>query len=263
MIQWIREVLQSRSRRVLSSLPLGVDDELPWHCSVSEARRTLRRVGALSLDVDGFPTARLRWGKTIVRARLEFVSGVSVPLNTWLPTNPDAAFYTRDGLKVSMEPRLRGASVVFPESDRRGNWQKALDMLGKPGKRLRDGSWQWDWPVMTARFVDADPEDPEAVEWLRFAPTATSRVLEIRNQSSHELYESARVRVDFPAGRWEMTERWSIPGVPVRLHWDVPAQTPGLVTVVANGHESSVEISAKNPHVVLTNDGKGGVRVVV
>ena len=263
MITWLRRLLPGSSGHHLSSIPLGVEGELPWHCSVAEARRVLRRIGALSLDVDGLPTARLRWGKTIVRSRLEFVSGVSVPLNTWLPVNPDAAFYTRDGLRVAMEPRLRGASIVFPEADRRGNWKKALEVLGKPGKRMRDGSWCWEWPLMTARFVDADPEDPDSVEWLRFAPTASSRVLEIRNQSSHELYESARVRVDFQSGRWEMTEGWSIPGVPVRLHWDIPAQAPGLVTVIANGRESSVEVSAKASHVVLTNDGKGGVRIVV
>jgi hypothetical protein len=263
VIGWLRGLLSHRGRRALSSLPLGVEGELAWHCSLPEARRILRRLGALSLEVDGNPTARLRWGKAIVRAQLEFVSGVYVPINTWLPANPDAAFYTRDGLRVAMEPRLRGASVLFSEADRRGNWQKALEMLGKPTRRLRDGSWLWDWPLMTARFVDADPDDSDSVEWLRFAPTATSRVLEIRNQSSHELYEAARVRVDFQAGRWEMTEQWTIPGVPVRLHWDVPAQAPGLVTVVAGGRESSVEISQKSAHVVLTNDGTGGVRLVV
>ena len=263
MISWVRNVLAHRSRRALASLPLGAEKELPWHCSLGEARRVLRSLGALSLEVDGCPTARLRWGKSIVRAQLEFVSGVYVPINTWLPTNPDASFYTRDGLKVAMTPRLRGANVLFAEADRRGNWQKALEVLGKPSKRMRDGSWLWDWPLMTARFVDADPEDPNSVEWLRFAPTATSRVLEIRNQSSHDLFEAARVRVDFPAGRWEMTEEWTIPGVPVRLHWDVPTQTPGLVTVVAGGREASVEVSPKSAHVVLTNDGAGGVRLVV
>jgi len=244
-------------------LPLGVDGELAWHCSLSEARRVLRRLGALSLEVNGFPTARLRWGKTIVRAQLEFMSGVYVPLDTWLPANPNAAFYTRDGLKVAMTPRLRGARVLFSQADRRDNWQKALEVLGKPSKRLRDGSWQWNWPLMTARFIDADPEDPDSTEWLRFAPTATSRVLEIRNQSSHEFYEAARVRVDFPAGRWEMAEHRTIPGVPVRLHWDIPTHTPGLVTVIAGGRESTVEVSPKRTHVVLTNDGSGGVRVVV
>lgn len=263
MNSWLRNLMAQRGRRAQVSLPLGVEGELPWHCSLGEARRVLRGLGALSLEVDGFPTARLRWGKTIVRAQLEFVSGVYVPLNAWIPANPDAAFYTRDGLKVAMTPRLRGANVLFPEADRRGNWQKALEMLGKPSKRLRDGSWLWDWPLMTARFVDANPEDSDSVEWLRFAPTATSRVLEIRNQSSHELYAAARVRLDFPAGRWEMTEQWSIPGVPVRVHWDVPSHTPVLVTVNAGGREGTVEVSPKSAHVVLTNDGAGGVRLVV
>ena len=263
MANWLRRLLGNRARRGLSTLPLGMEGELPWHSSLAEVRRILRQLGALSLEVDGFPTARLRWGKTIVRARLEFVSGVYVGLNTWLPANPDASFYTRDGLKVSMVPRLRGANVLFPGPDRRGNWQRALDMLGKPSRRLRDGSWTWNWPLMSARFVDADPADPESVEWLRFAPVTNSRVLEIRNQSSHELYEVVRIRVDFSTGRWEMQERASTRGVPVRLHWDIPSAAPCMVTVTAGERESSVEVSPKTSHVVLTNDGSGGVRIVV
>lgn len=263
MKSWLTRMLAGRTRKALTSLPLGMEGELPWHCSLAEARRILRRLGALSLEVDGFPTARLRWGKTIVRARLEFVSGVYVPLNTWLPANPDASFFTREGLTVAMDSRLRGANVLFPSPDRRGNWQRTLEVLGKPTRRLRDGTWTWEWPLMSARFVDADPNDPESVEWLRFAPNATSRVLEIRNQSSHEFYEVVRMRVDFSAGRWEMGTHASTQGVPVRLHWDVPTDSPALVTVVAGDREFSVEVSPKTAHVVLTNDGSGGVRVVV
>ena len=215
------------------------------------------------MEVDGYPTARLRWNKTIVRARLEFVSGVAVGMNTWLPANPDADFYTRDGLKVQMEPRLRGATVVFPAGDPRGNWQTALEMLGKPSRRLRDGTWTWEWPEMHVRFVDADPNDPGSTEWLRFAPTASSRVLEVRNQSSHDLYHAVRVRIDFSSGHWAMRGAGSTRGVAVRLHWDLPTNVPGLVTVVAADRESNVEVSAKTSHVVLANDGSGGVRLVV
>ena len=263
MKDWLHGLFSRPGRIEHRTLPLGLDGELPWHCSIHEARRVLRQLGALSMEVEGSPTARLRWGKTIVRARLEFVSGVHIPIDTWLPHNPDAAFFTRDGLKVSMEPRLRGANVRFPKADRRGNWQRALEMLGKPSERLRDGSWQWNWQKMTARFEDASPDDPESVEWLRFSPNSTSRVLEIRNQSSHELYDAAKVRVDFPAGHWEMAPNPSVAGVPVRLHWDVPNGVPGLVTVVAGGIETAAEIGVRTTHVVLTNDGRGGVRVVV
>lgn len=243
-------------------MPLGVDRLLPWHCSLGEARRTLRRLGALSLDVGGSPTARLRWGDVTVRATLEFVSGVHVGRSTWLPALPDADFYTRDGLKVRMEPRLRAANVHFPVRNRRFNWQKALEILGRPTQRLDDGSWAWNWEEMTARFSDADPEASDSVEWLRFASTSTSRVLQVRNQSSLELYERIKVRVDFEEGRWDMGNAPDVHGIPVRLHWDAPAGEPLLVTVVAEGREASVEVPPRVTTIVLTNDGFGGVRIV-
>lgn len=236
---------------------------LPWHCSIGEARRTLRRLGALSLDVDSCPTARLRWGDITVRAVLEFVSGVHVGPSTWLPAMQDADFYTRDGLKVRMEPRLRAANVHFPFGNRRGNWQKTLEILGRPGERLKDGSWAWSWDAMTVRFSDADPADEDTVEWLRFASTSTSRVLQLRNQSSLELYERIQVQVDFKDGRWVMGSAPDVHGIPVRLHWDTPVDEPLLVTVVAEGREVSVEVPTQAATVVLTNDGQGGVRVVV
>jgi hypothetical protein len=259
---WFQRLLPRRGL-AHKALPLGVDGVLPWHCSIGEARRTLRRLGALSLDVDGCPTARLRWGDITVRAVLEFVGGVHVPQNTWLPTMPDADFYTREGLKVRMEPRLRAANVHFPFRNRRGNWQKALEILGKPSERLKDGSWAWEWHEMTVRFSDADPDDEDSVEWLRFASTATSRVLQFRNQSSLEFYERIQVQVDFKEGRWVMGTAPDIHGIPVRLHWDTPVGEPLLVTVLAEGREVSVEVPQKVATVVLTNDGHGGVRVVV
>ncbi len=262
MRKWLQRLVPRRGTSI-PSLPLGVEGELPWHCSVGEARRTLRSLGALSLDVDGYPTARLRWGDITVRATLEFVAGVTVGDNTWLPATPDADHYTRDGLKVRMEPRLRAANVHFPFRNRRGNWQKALEVLGKPTERLRDGNWAWTFDPMTVRFTDADLADADSVEWLRFAASASSRVIEIRNQSSLELYERIKVRVDFQHGRWEMGEAPAIHGIPTRLHWNAPNGEPLLLTVVAAEREVSVEVPPKATTVVLTNDGSGGVRVVV
>ncbi|MCP4869776.1 MAG: hypothetical protein GY898_13775 [Proteobacteria bacterium] len=262
MAEWLKRLFARRSAG-LESLPLGVEGELPWHCSVADARCTLRSLGALSLDVDGYPTARLRWGDLTVRATLEFVPGVHVGAATWLSAMPDADFYTREGFKVRMEPRLRAANVHFPFRNRRGNWARALEILGKPGERHKDGSWSWEWPHMTARFTDADPGDEESVEWLRFAAKSTSRVLQIRNQSSMELYERIHIRMDFQAGHWEMTQAPEVHGIPTRLHWDAPVDQPVLLTVKAEDREVSVEVSSRLTTVVLTNDSSGGIRVVV
>jgi hypothetical protein len=262
MAGWLNRLLR-RGSAGHDTLPLGVDGVLPWHCSVPEARRLLRRLGSLSLDVDGFPTARLRWHDLTVRATLEFVPGVHVGDSTWLSDMPDADFFTRDGLKVRMEPRLRAANVHFPFRNRRGNWSRALDILGKPTERNKDGSWDWDWPCMTARFTDADPSEEESVEWLRFASKSTSRVVQIRNQSSLELFERIQVRMDFHAGRWEMAQAPATHGIPTRLHWDAPVEEPVLVTVTAEDREAGAEVSSRLTTVVLTNDTSGGVRVVV
>lgn len=214
--------------------------------------------------MDGHPTARLRWGDLTVRAVLEFIPGVHVGEGVWLPDLPDADFYTRAGLKVRMEPRMRAANVHFPFRNRRGNWAKALEVLAKPSERLKDGSWLWDWPPhMTARFSDADPSDDDSVEWLRFAAPSNSRVLEIRNQSSLELYDKVKVRVDFQAGHWQMGDAPRVHGVPTRLHWDAPKDEPLLVSVEAAGREVGVEVPAQVTKVVLTNASVGGVRIVV
>ena len=223
----------------------------------------LRRCGALSLDLDGYPTARLRWGDLTVRAQLEFVPGVHVSDSTWLPAHPSADFFTRDGLKVRMEPRLRASNVHFPFRDRRGNWAKSIELLGKPHQRLEDGGWKWTWKEMTARFSDADVSDEDSTETLRFEARAGSRVLEIRNQSPLELYDRLRLRVDFQAGTWTMGERPQVVGVPLRVHWDVPRRQPLLITAFVGEREISAEISEKGTKVVVTSDGQGGVRVVV
>ena len=261
MPEW-RNRLIPRRRQELANLPLGQDGELPWHSSVGEVRRILRKLGALSLDIDGYPTARLRWGDMTVRSQLEFVSGVHVGEATWLADHPSAVFFTREGLKVRMEPRLRAANVHFPFRDRRGNWAKVLEVLGKPHTRNPDGSWTWSWRAMEARFSDADPQDDEATETIRFASRSTNRVVEIRNQSPLELYQRVRVRVDFREGTWEMGKAPKIVGVPLRLHWDVPEAAKLLITVTAGGREVSAEAGANASKIILTGDSAGGVRIL-
>lgn len=247
----------------MRTLPLGVDGELPWHSSVPEVRRQLRRSGTLSLDLDGYPTARLRWGDLTVRARLEFVPGVHVGESTWLPAQNSADFYTRDGLKVRMEPRLRAANVHFPFRDRRGNWANAIQVLGKPHKREDDGSWKWTWNEMTARFSDADVSDDDSTETLRFEARSSSRIIELRNQSPLELYDKLILRLDFQAGTWKMGEKPRIVGVPLRVHWDAPKDQPVLVTAFVGGREVSAELKPRSTKVVVTSAGAGGVRLVV
>ncbi len=240
-----------------------MDGELPWHSSVAEVRRVLRRSGALSLDLDGYPTARLRWGDMTVRSQLEFVSGVHVAESTWLSAHPAADFFTRDGLKVRMEPRLRAANVHFPFRDRRTNWAKTLELLGKPHSKQDNGSLRWTWREMTARFSDADMSAEDSTETLRFEARSSSRVLEVRNQSPLELYDKLQVRIDFRAGTWTMGERPASVGVPLRVHWDVPRNEPLLVTAFVDGREVTAEVSPRGAKVVATSDGQGGVRLVV
>jgi hypothetical protein len=259
---WLDRLIPRRGRQ-LTSLPLGVDGELPWHSSVPEVRRVLRRSGALSLDLDGYPTARLRWGDMTVRAQLEFVPGVHVGDSTWLPAHPAADFFTRDGLMVRMEPRLRASNVHFPFRNRRGNWAKALELLGKPHQRQEDGSWKWAWKTMTVRFSDADVADDDSTETLRFEARSSSRILEIRNQSRLELYDKLRLRVDFKVGTWKMGDRPASVGVPLRVHWDTPKAEPLLITAFVGGREITAEVGERGSKVVVTSDGQGAVRLVV
>jgi hypothetical protein len=259
---WLDRLIPRRGR-ALHTLPLGVEGELPWHSSVTEVRRVLRRCGALSLDLDGYPTARLRWGDLTVRAQLEFVSGVHVGEATWLSAHPTADFFTRDGLKVKMEPRLRAANIHFPFRDRRGNWAKAIELLGKPHGKQDGAAWKWAWRDMTARFADADMSAADSTETLRFEARSGSRVLEVRNQSPLELYDKLNVRIDFRAGTWRMGERPPSVGVPLRVHWDVPRHEPVLVTAFVDGREVTAEVTPRGTKVVITSDGQGGVRLIV
>lgn|GEM_PF-1932480 len=259
---WLRRALRLPDSG-LETVPLGASGELSWHTSVGEVRRNLRALGALSLERDGWPTARLRWGDLTLRADLEFASGVHVGDSVWLPAHPSAEFFTRDGLGVRMEPRLRAVTARFPLRDPRGNWKTTLALLGRPHGKDVAGDWQWEWKTMRARYLDAAiKDDPDATESLRFESTSSSRVIEIRNQSPLELFERIRVRVDFQDGTWKMGERPPVVGVPLRLHLDTPVDEQLLVTVTAAGRELPLEVGPRCTKVVLTSDGQGGVRVV-
>ena len=259
---WMRRLLRLPTAN-LETVPLGAPGTLAWHASVGEVRRSMRSLGALSLEHNGWPTVRLKWGDLTLRAETEFTAGVHVGEACWLPDHPSADFYTREGFRVRMEPRLRAVTARFPLRDPRGNWKHALDLLGKPHGKDAGGDWKWEWKAMRARYLEAPVrDDPEATESLRFESTSTSRVLEIRNQSPLELYEKVRVRVDFQAGTWKMGDRPAVVGTPLRLLLDTPVEQPLLVTVTAAEREIPLEVGPRCTKVVLTSDGQGGVRVV-
>lgn len=258
---WLRRLSPWR-RRGLATIPLGAPAELPWNASVDECRRILRSVGALSLEIDGQPTARLRWGEHTLRARLEFAEGVAVGEETWLPAHVTAHYYTREGLRVRMLPRLRGGLVPLPAANHRANWALALGLLGKPTGKGQDGSWQWAFPHMNVSYLAARPDETDGTDSLRFGAKGGSRVLEVRNQSPLELYDRVRVRVDFQAGSWRMGDRPKSIGVPVRLHWDTPRGEPLLVTAIAGGREEAIEVGGRCTRVILASDGADGVRIL-
>jgi len=252
--------LVGRNKKHRSTLPLGVPGQLPWHCTIAEAKRILRDLAALSPDIQGHPTARLRWGDMTLHANLEFVSGIQVG-SAWLASHPGAVLRDRDDKKVTIQPRLRAANIHFPERDPRRNWAKALEILGQPTRRDTAEVWCWEWQDMHVRYSDAGPEALET-EWLRFEATPSCDVLEIRNQSSLELFDCIRVHVDFEGGSWEMDRAPATNGVPVRLHWDVPKGQRLKVTVAAAGRETQVRLPRSQRKLVLTSDGGDGVRVV-
>ena len=252
--------LPGRKRQQQSTVPLGVPGILPWHCTVGEAKRILRDLAALSPDMQGQPTARLRWGDMTLHASLEFVSGIQVG-DAWLASHPGAILRDRDNRKVTIHPCLRAANVQFPHRDPRRNWAKALEVLGQPTRRQDGGSWCWEWPGMHVRYSGATATEQDA-EWLRFEATPGCDVLEIRNQSSLELFDCIRIRVDFDNGSWEMAEAPATNGVPVRLHWDVPTAQELRVSVAAAGREMELSLAASQRKVVLTSDGSDGVRLL-
>lgn len=248
-------------RRQLHAFPLGPEAELPWHSTPSQVRQILASHKAASMAVGGAPSARMRFPDRTLRATLEFGDGICLGRTTFLGSTPGADFVRRDGRRLPLGPQLRAANVHFERSDPRGNWKWVVSWLGKPTERLGDGSWEWQWEDMTARWFDKRPE--EAPEWIRFAPRATARSLEIVNQSSMELYSRIQLRVDFRQGTWLMGQPPELAGVPTRLHWDTPKGEVLLVTAVAEDIERSVEVPRRFRRVVIANDAAGGVRLVV
>jgi hypothetical protein len=244
----------------LEALPLGDSgQEIPWHTTLGEARRILRSVGALSLEVDGRPTARLRFGSRTLRATLEFEDGLAIK-RTWLPKVPGAHLKMADGRSVEPVPHLRAATLHFPDRDPRGNWKWTLRRLGKPERRAPDGSWEWTGKGTTVRYFEAGSED--GTEWLRLETTRHARLLEIVNRSSFELYRNLSVKVDFRDAVWETAEAPLARGVITRLHWYVPEGYRMVVTTRCNGQEARADVYARARQVILSPNGKGGIRIV-
>ena len=243
------------------ALPIGREGEVPWHSTASQTRRILAQHKAASSDVGGYPTARIRRGDTTLRATLEFAPGICLNPKVWIGSVPGAFFARRDGTRVALDPQLRAANLQFEAVSPRANWHWVLDWLGQPDGRAQDGSWEWGWEDMQARYYAARLGESGGA-WLRFTPLATARSLEIVNQSSLELYSQVAVRVDFKHGTWQMGERPPLTGVPTRLHWDTPPNEVLLVTATVDGIESSIDVGRRARQVVITNAPGGGVRLV-
>lgn len=262
MFQKILSQLRRRRRPVFFALPIGKDGEVPWHSTPSQTRRILAQHKAASRDVGGFPTARIRRADKTLRATLEYTQGICLNSKVFLAAVPGAFFARRDGTRVELQQQLRGANLQFEELNPRGNWQWVLDWLGKPDERADDGGWEWRWEDMRARYYERRPGE-ESPAWMRFAPLATARSLEIVNQSSLELYSQVALRVDFKQGTWHMGDRPDLGGVPTRLHWDTPKNEVLLVTATVDGNETSIEVGRRARRVIVTNSAEGGIRLVV
>lgn len=247
---------------MMFALPIGKDGEVPWHSSVSQTRRILAQNKAASRDVGGLPTARIRRGDMTLRATLEFAPGICLNPQVWLSETPGAMFARRDGKRVPLERQLRAANLHFEEENPRANWRWVLDWLGKPDHKADDKAWEWVWEDMTARYYERKPGE-ESPAWMRFAPLASAKSLEIINQSSFELYSEVAVRLDFKHGTWHMGDRPALSGVSTRLHWDTPPNEIVLVTGTVGEFEASVEVPRRARRVVITNSPEGGVRLVV
>jgi hypothetical protein len=204
----------------------------------------------------------MRWPDKTLRATLEFVDGICLGPQTFLPSIAGCEYRRRDGTQVRLGPQLRAAEVQFERSDPRANWKWVLNWLGRPNERLPDGSWEWRWEAMTARWFEANPVD-QSPESMRFAASASARTLEIVNQSALELYSRVRLRLDFRQGTWVMGNAPAMSGVPTRLHWDTTRQEIVLLTATADGVERSVEVPRRAHRIVLANHVDGGVRIVV
>jgi len=256
--EWLQQLV-TRRRPLLEALPLGDSgDVIPWHTPLAEAKRLLASVGALSLEVDGRPTARLKFGERILRATLDFEVGLPVK-STFLPRVPGADLRLADGRSVKPTPHLRGATLHFPERDPRGNWKWTLKRLGKPEHRTVDGSWEWRGPETIVRYFEASDDGPES---LRLETARNGRIIEVVNRSSYELYRDLHVTVDFRDGVWETSEAPPTRGTLTRLHWYVPEGYRMTVTAKAGDIEAQADVFARARQVVIGPDGAGGLRVV-
>jgi hypothetical protein len=258
MRAWLQRLV-TRRQPLLEALPLGDSgQELPWHTSLGEARRMLASIGGLSLEIDGRPTARLKFGSMTLRATLEFEEGLPVK-RTWLPKVPGAHLLLADGRSISAQQHLRGATLHFPVKDPRKNWKWTLKRLGKPEHRAADGSWEWRGKETTVRYFEAEHDGTEC---LRLETTRQARLLEIVNRSTFELYRALRVKVDFRDAAWETAEAPPAKGVITRLHWYVPEGYRMVVTATVGDASVHADVYARARQVVITPDGAGGVRIV-
>lgn len=243
-------------------LPLGGDGpSVPWHGTASDVRRFLGEHGALAMELDGAPCARLRWSDRTLRATLEFVDGVAVGPH-WFAAVPGARIVRAQHGPIEAEPRYRAAQIGFPDRDPRANWRWVLGHLGKPSERQADGAWGWIGQRGTVRYWETAPAETTAA-FLRLAARTGTRPVEILNQSSVPLYGGLGLKLDFGAGWWETTAHSGVMGVPVRLFWDVPRDQSVRLHVHHGSEAVTVEVPSTVRRVVLANDGRGGVRIVV
>ena len=259
MREWFQRLMTSK-QPLLEGLPLGDTGlAIPWHTTIGEARRLLGSVGAMSLEVDGQPTARLRFGDRTLRATLEFEDGLAVK-RTWLPRIPGADLFMADGRPVQQLQHLRATTLHFPVKDPRGNWRWTLARFGKPEHRAPDGSWEWQGRDSIVRYFEAG--NGEGTERIRMATTLNARLLEIVNRSSFELYRDLWVQVDFRDARWETAQAPPAKGVITRLHWYVPEGYRMSVTARTGDQEARADVYARARQVILSPDGEGGIRIV-
>ncbi len=258
MRDWLQRLV-TRRQPLLEALPLGDSGEvIPWHTPLGEAKRLLGKVGALSLEVEGRPTARLKFGERIMRATLEFEDGQPLK-QSWLPKVPGAHLRMADGRSAAPTPHLRAATLHFPLKDPRDNWKWTLKQLGKPEHRTADGSWEWRGKETVVRYFEATDDGAES---LRLATARNGRLLEVVNRSRFELYRELQIRVDFRDASWETAEAPPTKGTLTRLHWYVPEGYRMVVTARAGDHEVRADVYARARQVVISPDGSGGLRVV-
>lgn len=258
MFQW----LVPRRRAEIDAFPLGTEGQaIDWHLPVAEVRWKLGQLGILGLDIDGYPSVRMKFPDRTLRASLEFMEGTAIG-DTWFSATTGATLRDSRGEPTEIEMRLRGGQIGFPDRNPRANWKWVLDWIGKPAERSKEGVWIWEWPQATARYWETPPGEPMAA-WLRFQARSGSRVLEIVNQSSLELYRDVGLQLHFGDGSWVAGTPPRTEGVSVRLHWDVPRDRSVRLVATAGGSVATAEVPVHARRALLANDGRGGVRIVV